>query len=257
MSIWPPGLWRETTRSWRSLTWTWLKRSNENDQCTWRRCLSPFPSKHTYFFLHPTKTSSTTLTSSSWSRPGCIKGVEDVRKSLVGSSVDEEQQRPQWTSNSLFSQWTSNRLFYHWTTEWYNNGPNIYVWNRVTFFQSITNNGLTIMSSEKHSLTPIYLCPCDQCHHCIYSDYHLIEQQYNLYHIMCCSGTLSFTVNAIPFQYCCKPSTPKSSSYFLCQVPQCLRRARSWHVGSDCTKWAGEISNFWIWIPIVIFCWWF
>ena len=87
-----------------------------------------------------------------------------------------------------------------------------------------------------------YLCPCDQCHHCIYSDYHLIEQQYNLYHIMCCSGTLSFTVNAIPFQNSCKPSTPKSSSYFLCQVPQCLRWAWSWHVGSDCTKWAGEIS---------------
>ena len=54
-----------------------------------------------------------------------------------------------------------------------------YVSNRVTFFQSITNNGLTIMSSEKRSLTPIYSCPCDHCHHCIYSDYHLIEQQHN------------------------------------------------------------------------------
>ena len=80
-----------------------------------------------------------------------------------------------------------------------------YVSIRVTFFQSITNNGLTIMSSEKRSLTPIYLCPCDHCHHCIYSDFHLIEQQYNLLHIMCCSGTLSFTVNAIPFQNSCTP----------------------------------------------------
>ena len=52
-----------------------------------------------------------------------------------------------------------------------------YVSIRVTFFQSITNNGLTIMSSEKRSLTPIYVCPYDHCHHCIYSDYHLIEQQ--------------------------------------------------------------------------------
>ena len=41
-----------------------------------------------------------------------------------------------------------------------------YVSIRVTFFQSITNNGLTIMSSEKRSLTPIYVCPCDHCHHC-------------------------------------------------------------------------------------------
>ena len=30
-----------------------------------------------------------------------------------------------------------------------------YVSNRVTFFQSITNNGLTIMSSEKRSLTRV------------------------------------------------------------------------------------------------------
>ena len=58
-----------------------------------------------------------------------------------------------------------------------------YVSNRVTFFQSITNNGLTIMSSEKRSLTPIYLCPCHHCHYCIYSDYHLIEQQ-SLSHYM-------------------------------------------------------------------------
>ena len=58
-----------------------------------------------------------------------------------------------------------------------------YVSNRVTFFQSITNNGLTIMSSEKRSLTPIYLCSCHHCHYCIYSDYHLIEQQ-SLSHYM-------------------------------------------------------------------------
>ena len=95
-----------------------------------------------------------------------------------------------------------------------------YVSNRVTFFQSITNNGLTIMSSEKRSLTPIYLCPCVHCRYCIYPDYHLIEQ--SLSHYVLFRNPFVYGQRN-PFSKLLHMINTKITILFLCQVPQCLR----------------------------------
>ena len=95
-----------------------------------------------------------------------------------------------------------------------------YVSTRVTFFQSITNNGLTIMSSEKRSLTPIYLCPCVHCRYCIYPDYHLIEQ--SLSHYVLFRNPFVYGQRN-PFSKLLHMINTKITILFLCQVPQCLR----------------------------------
>ena len=179
MLSWRPGLWREMTRSWRSRTWTWLKRSNENYQCTmYTKEVSVTFSPEANLFLSSTLQRLHYQQQQQQHRHHDHDQVASKELKMYGSPWSA----PAWmkSNNALNGQvilfFFNGQVIVFSIIELSDTIMDLtYVSNRVTFFQSITNNGLTIMSSEKRSLTPIYLCPCVHCRYCIYPDYHLIE----------------------------------------------------------------------------------